>query len=207
MERFKICPICGKKNSAASLECECGADLSFESVQTEAQYQEVETAEPKQDSEFIRLCDSCGEENPANARVCARCGEDISDVVPSARAGRSLLTEEKGEKKSFCLASIDGSYAFKVSCQETIVGRENAMSEYLKDKTFVGRKHCQFLIEGEQLFVVDLNSTNGTYVNNERVIEKHVLEDGDELALGGINKNGKRSENAAYFIVSVNPCM
>ncbi|MCX7933995.1 MAG: HD domain-containing protein [Planctomycetota bacterium] len=47
----------------------------------------------------------------------------------------------------------------------------------------VSRLHCRFEYEGERLFVVDLNSSNGTLVNGERVTRR-ALAVGDRVALG-----------------------
>jgi predicted component of type VI protein secretion system len=47
----------------------------------------------------------------------------------------------------------------------------------------VSRKHCELLIEDDEFAVKDLGSSNGTYVNGERV-RSHELVPGDLLALG-----------------------
>jgi predicted component of type VI protein secretion system len=47
----------------------------------------------------------------------------------------------------------------------------------------VSRKHCELLIEDEEFTVKDLNSSNGTYVNGERVRSRELVP-GDLLALG-----------------------
>lgn len=49
----------------------------------------------------------------------------------------------------------------------------------------VSRHHVQFKDLHRRLFLVDLDSTNGTWVNGERVTEC-VLEDGDLVSLGGV---------------------
>jgi adenylate cyclase len=50
----------------------------------------------------------------------------------------------------------------------------------------VSRRHFQFSVEGSQVFVTDLGSSNGTYVNNNR-ITKHLLIENDTITVGGIN--------------------
>ena len=49
----------------------------------------------------------------------------------------------------------------------------------------VSRHHCQVSIEGVELKVKDLGSSNGTYVNSSR-IEEAALQAGDRLAVGPI---------------------
>ena len=81
------------------------------------------------------------------------------------------------------------------------------MQEYLGAKNFVSRMHAKITIEAENLYVEDLNSTNSTYVNNKKITQKTKLVDGDELALGGTNINGKCQNEAAYFLVRIGQCM
>ncbi|MBQ6108536.1 MAG: hypothetical protein IJK97_10040, partial [Thermoguttaceae bacterium] len=85
MAKFKICPTCGKENPTNSLSCiECDMDLSSVKI-TDTEALVLETAaehgEADRDdggAEMVRICE-CGEVNPAQARKCQACGEDISD--------------------------------------------------------------------------------------------------------------------------------
>jgi len=56
----------------------------------------------------------------------------------------------------------------------TTVGRHPESDIFLNDVT-VSRHHCRFVVNGDQLTLEDSGSTNGTYVNDDRV-------DGAELA-------------------------
>jgi len=47
----------------------------------------------------------------------------------------------------------------------------------------LSRKHCRFLFEGGKYFVEDAGSSNGTFVNGER-IQKSEVKDGDEVQAG-----------------------
>ncbi len=49
----------------------------------------------------------------------------------------------------------------------------------------ISRHHCDLLIEDEELMVRDAGSSNGTYVNGERVTERELIP-GDLLAVGPI---------------------
>jgi pSer/pThr/pTyr-binding forkhead associated (FHA) protein len=57
----------------------------------------------------------------------------------------------------------------------------------------VSRRHCQFERQGNDVFVTDLNSTNGTFVDNARVATTTVLSDGARIAIGGHNLRYYRS--------------
>ena len=49
----------------------------------------------------------------------------------------------------------------------------------------VSRKHCQILLEDGELTVIDLGSSNGTFVNGQR-IQKYALTAGDTLQVGPV---------------------
>jgi pSer/pThr/pTyr-binding forkhead associated (FHA) protein len=52
------------------------------------------------------------------------------------------------------------------------------------DNTEVSRTHCRLEVTAAGVTVEDLRSSNGTYVNGERVRAAHVLVSGDRLLLG-----------------------
>ena len=62
------------------------------------------------------------------------------------------------------------------------VGRNLDAALFLDDVT-VSRHHAEFRVKGGTLSVRDLRSTNGTYVNRERV-DIAVLNPGDEVIIG-----------------------
>ncbi len=72
--------------------------------------------------------------------------------------------------------------AYVLAPGETSVGRDPSNDIFLDDVT-VSRHHGKFLVEGDELVVVDDGSTNGTYVNWERT-ERAALAPGDEVMIG-----------------------
>jgi pSer/pThr/pTyr-binding forkhead associated (FHA) protein len=67
----------------------------------------------------------------------------------------------------------------------TVIGRDEALQLQLEDER-VSRKHCQFRFDpaDNQYRVLDMQSTNGTYVNGKRVPGETILSDGDEVQVG-----------------------
>lgn len=63
-----------------------------------------------------------------------------------------------------------------------ILGRSPTNTVYIRDKN-VSRVHCQIAITDEGCVITDLQSTNGTYVNGERITERTILP-GDEVKTG-----------------------
>ena len=64
----------------------------------------------------------------------------------------------------------------------TTVGRHPESDIFLNDVT-VSRHHCRFVVSDESISVEDSGSTNGTYVNDQR-IDATGLSPGDEVMVG-----------------------
>lgn len=50
----------------------------------------------------------------------------------------------------------------------------------------ISREHARIMREGWRTILEDLNSTNGTFVNEERLLEPMQLRDGDKIDFGGV---------------------
>jgi pSer/pThr/pTyr-binding forkhead associated (FHA) protein len=74
------------------------------------------------------------------------------------------------------------SYELKV--EKTTVGRLEDNSFQIPEQS-VSSHHCEILLKGNDVVVKDLNSTNGTYINGEKITEK-ALKPGQILRLGSI---------------------
>lgn len=203
MNKYKLCPHCRRKNAPDAWDCECGADISSERVTDDENEKAISQTTPKTADAsaraMVRICDNCGKHNPANARRCTDCGEDISDVIP--------VEECANKPAGFILASDDGEYAYNIPDGETVIGRESAMSEYLSVKSYVSRRHAKLTVAGGKLSIENLSGTNYTFVNNERIPAGAMeLHEGDTIGLGGNITGGKKQDKAAYFTVRVVSC-
>jgi pSer/pThr/pTyr-binding forkhead associated (FHA) protein len=58
-------------------------------------------------------------------------------------------------------------------------------ADFIVDAPLVSRLHCRLSAGAAELEVVDLDSTNGTFVNGERV-ERALLKLGDRLGIGRV---------------------
>ena len=89
-----------------------------------------------------------------------------------------------GSGKNIILNGIDNNshYDF-VLRYETLIGRDSLCTVVLKDKK-VSRKHCQLIAREEELYIEDMGSKNGTFVNGERVIGEMPIHSGDILKVG-----------------------
>lgn len=74
---------------------------------------------------------------------------------------------------------------FSLPAGETVVGRGEDCDLRLSDSR-VSRHHCRLVLIDGLLRVIDLSSTNGTFVNG-RAVQEATLDNGDRLAVGRIN--------------------
>ena len=58
-------------------------------------------------------------------------------------------------------------------------------ADFIVDAALVSRLHCRLTAGASELEVVDLDSTNGTFVNGTRTT-RAVLKDGDRLGVGRV---------------------
>jgi hypothetical protein len=67
---------------------------------------------------------------------------------------------------------------------ELTVGRAGGCGVPLADDTFVSQLHARVFRRDGQLFVEDLGSTNGTYLNKKKVANAVAMRKGDQLKIG-----------------------
>lgn len=58
-------------------------------------------------------------------------------------------------------------------------------ADFIVDAALVSRVHCRLAAGAGEIEATDLESTNGTYVNGERVA-RGTLKDGDRLRVGAV---------------------
>ena|SRR6478672_6865902 len=94
------------------------------------------------------------------------------------------------------LQSSDGEIGplmFRVSPGSVKTVGRGAIADLILDAALVSRIHCRLEANDETLEVVDLESTNGVYVNGERVSRAHLIP-GDRLKVGRVELDVGRSD-------------
>lgn len=66
------------------------------------------------------------------------------------------------------------------------IGRESAICEIVLENPKVSRLHAEVVSIDGKVMLIDRNSSNGTYVNDQK-IDRRVLKDGDIIHFGGRN--------------------
>jgi phosphoserine phosphatase RsbU/P len=73
---------------------------------------------------------------------------------------------------------------FAIDGERSVIGRSNDCEVPL-DVAAVSRRHAAVLRTEGRFFVEDLESRNGTYLNEQRIVDRTPLRDGDELLICG----------------------
>ena len=71
------------------------------------------------------------------------------------------------------------------------VGRSTG-ADFILDRALVSRLHCRLTASEDSLEVVDLESTNGTFVNEKRV-DRATIASGDRLRVGRVELSVERT--------------
>ena len=104
---------------------------------------------------------------------------DPSPKAPTAPA-------PKPGARSYVLRFISGKYQggeFPVASEKQIlIGRSSDLDMVLVED-MVSRKHARIAMQTDQIWIEDLGSTNGTFVNGEK-IKRARLKEGDRVLIG-----------------------
>jgi len=145
-------------------------------------------------------CPECGFVNAEGANYCQKCGAFLGDVTHEHKdhdhTTAAWQLGDSGELEALDPDQVTGAEAtlvirsgggrsgetFLVSGDQMTIGRSPDAEVFLDDVT-VSRNHALLVRRRDGVYIDDLGSLNGTYVNRRR-IESHKLQDGDELQVG-----------------------
>jgi RsiW-degrading membrane proteinase PrsW (M82 family) len=150
----RYCQECGAKGTTGSRCGKCGALIP----------------EPEE----LEICPVCSTTQRPGAKFCSRCGANIK--LPAK--------ENLSTRPHFIAISTTGEerIAYILYESETFVGR-TLNNAFVIEHPSVSKRHARIVIQDEKYAVLDLGSSNGTFVNGKRVTESR-LEDGCEVRFG-----------------------
>lgn len=146
-------------------------------------------------------CPFCSSVYPENTLFCEECG---SYLAPSDGQSTDPLTgpigqneEQSGHRaaKILVLCIKNGGRIELPLSKEVVIGRLDAGHAIFPDVDLtqeegmefgVSRRHARVSLRQDQVFVEDLNSLNGTFLNSMRLVPElpYPIKDGDQLQLG-----------------------
>src|SRR4051812_38106833 len=144
-------------------------------------------------------CPECGFVNAEGANYCQKCGAFLADPTEHQHGDDTTAAwqiDDTGELRPLDPEQVGGDSAtlvirsgggrsgetFVLDGDQSRIGRSPEAEVFLDDVT-VSRNHALLVRRRDGVYIDDLGSLNGTYVNRKR-IESHKLQDGDELQVG-----------------------
>ena len=155
------------------------------------------------------FCTRCGQQNPADAHFCARCGAPLvrpgapvpeRGVDQTSTLNLGSVIEEVEEAADTDVGAVDAlppgsallvvrrgpnaGSRFLLDKDVVTAGRHPESDIFLDDVT-VSRRHAEFrrTPDARGYGIRDVGSLNGTYLNRER-IDSSQLANGDEVQIG-----------------------
>ena len=131
----------------------------------------------------LRVIRSAGRERPAPS-------QDSMILTPGAASAAGLGRGRRAsQRKSLRLVvqrspSLEEGGAFPIDSAPVTVGRGGQNDLVLDGDEFASARHARIESRGDGVWVQDLDSTNGTYVNGARVAGAQRLDAGDVVRVG-----------------------
>ena len=104
--------------------------------------------------------------------------------------GQTVFFEEKAgtSNQPHRLLTPEGKLYLTLEQPSLSVGKRKGEVDLVLQDSSVSRLHARITIEEGSVYLEDLNSTNGTFQNGQRMqpYEKKKLEEGDEIKFGKV---------------------
>ncbi len=125
------------------------------------------------------------DESPVEQTLSIDSATPVDDLAPHHLSAQDQAAVDALPDRSALLIVHHGPNAgarFLLDVDVTTAGR-NVDGDIFLDDVTVSREHVRFERDGEDFYVRDAGSLNGTYVNRERAISQK-LAAGDEVQIG-----------------------
>jgi predicted ATPase len=167
--------------------------------------------EPAQAGDFEIVCRECGHRNRAGSLFCENCRAPLLVLhdIPQPRT-KVVTAQEYGdgsynwgtgsftENSTLVIEMEDSSEAYKINAAHIsglVIGRYDPFSGSTPDidlnpfgglEKGVSRHHARIVRQDNSLQIVDLGSSNGTYINGQKLTPRQPrkIRDGDEVRVG-----------------------
>lgn len=112
--------------------------------------------------------------------------DETTDLLTLTSYTRSPYRREQSRSYVVCFDGNSSRIIDLSPANDLIIGRSPSAGVHLLDK-LVSREHALLATVGDQVYVRDLGSRHGTFVNSRRITRQQVLTSGDVVSLGSVN--------------------
>jgi class 3 adenylate cyclase len=135
-----------------------------------------------------KICPACKTLNEPGRETCIQCAGALSGVTAADNNSQMAEEGDAGTRPEshLSLASAEGR-VIRIRDGD-IVGRTAVGREFLEIHEEISRRHAQFTRDKGAWFIMDLNSSNGTFLDGERIPprEKFPLRNGQRVMFSPI---------------------
>jgi hypothetical protein len=115
--------------------------------------------------------------------------EEESEIDEAEEEATFVLHEEETPARETtayleCISGPHSGEVFALTSGDTTLGRSSDNTVALTNDKEISRKHSRITYEAGSYHIEDLNSLNGTFVNNDRIADRHDLGDSDVILIG-----------------------
>ena len=157
----------------------------------------------------MNICPYCEQNNREGVMLCDHCGRSLSSFAnlhtrlvekPKAGAGAQWHGSGKFSQDTRIVLCLIGSTEMLVLPEQSrfVLGRVNVDQRQAPDVDLtqfngfeqgVSSRHAALERSDEHLLLIDLDSTNGTYLNRQQLAPHHpaIVQDGAEVQLGKLS--------------------
>ena len=145
-------------------------------------------------------CPECGQQVTENVNFCSNCGAALRAHTGDTTRVIPIVVDEPGvELNETHMAALENvpegtgvllvvrgpnqGSTFLLD-RETVSAGRHPQSDIFLDDVTVSRHHARFSDRDSHVWLADLNSLNGTYVNRALIDGEVALRNGDEVQVG-----------------------
>jgi hypothetical protein len=105
------------------------------------------------------------------------------------KTGIGLVRGQRKKEKSWTVAVEKGPKELRgvqIAVHGPVIVGRNPGADIVIGAGYVSGRHARFTLMGQNLFIEDLGSTNGTFVNGQRIFEPTALRNKDVVTIGDV---------------------
>ncbi len=151
-----------------------------------------------------QTCVKCRQEFPAEETVCPHCNTVVGSAEAQKTGDTNKLPEKNPDAYSPAVVAKDvvlileaqGKQISLPVAEELTLGRfgpndegqkpDVALNDFAAEQNGISRRHAKLIRKNSLVYLMDLGSTNGTFLNGQRLLPnaQRMLRRGDEIYLG-----------------------